>query len=789
MSEDILYKISFKIFNLLNIYLNEVERKFPLNSFTFLRLKRTPKSSIEKLLREFKNIIRDEKLFKYFDFAGKSTIEEYLLATFNGYEKFVKSYDTKFEIKYFRSSDLKHADLSNLYGICGEENELISLIRYLYHVKNFFKLVLINGSIGSRDYKPGWSDIDIFIILKMNTISSKKDLRKLRKITLKIRRYLMNYSLFQDHGVFYSTEYHMYSNYNEFFPIPCLKTGQIITDMEEFQLKSPLDMSSALNYFSRIYKSAKNLYLNSKTKKLDLYSQVLLFHRIFSFPFSFLQCVGVNVGKKESFALITTKFDQLFPNVSDFYNSVNRFYIDWNVNSLHTYKIRKYLGSIFSIKFLNVLFLRKEKEVIRRIYQYYNEFYKNGLIAKFNEYLDIANNYLEQNNPLYFNKALPFLKIDFYKTCIRKIEIVFSKYNQIISVYKFGSIEAPGNSDIDLIFIIKNNIPFYDTIQTLFYSHFSPEERYVVFQHKPFVIPENLSGYINYILPCNNLQKIYGKDIIFKEVSDPYVKLYILIELIIFSSPRRFPKVAIKFEKIREFLQIINTIKFLIKMYNNVTNQFNFVSNIDFQPAINKLKKNNEIRKDMYNYELGKLKEHINESYSILSNLLFKMKISLSKFIEKQVLNEKFIHWKEKYPVLKLGSYLFLTDNTKIIKTNNLKFKQNIYNPWSLYFFFQQSHFLKFNFYKGVRKRNNILIKYLNYTLKFNNGLNLYVPFWFDISIKIRFIQKIWKLIPISLKKKFFIYFTSFRIIDRIMEKITKLILFLSKTIRKIIQY
>lgn len=92
-----------------------------------------------------------------------------------------------------------------------------------------------------------------------------------------------------------------------------------------------------------------------------------MFHRIYSFPFTFLQCFDYNIGKKEAFSKIKDEFRDFF-----------------------------------------------EKHILSR-----------------------------------------FLK---------KMGEIFSENDEISAIYQFGSIPAPGNSNIDLIFITKDILPFFNNI-------------------------------------------------------------------------------------------------------------------------------------------------------------------------------------------------------------------------------------------------------------------------------------------------------------------------------------
>ncbi len=788
ISEQLLYNISISISQILNLYLNNVEHKFPFYFLSFLKNRRIPRNNINAVFYSLKKNLIKNNLNLFFNIDFKKSVEDNIISTVIGFENLINNLSNVFKSKIFLRSELKQADLKNLYGKCGEQNELISLIRYIYQFKNYFKIVLINGSIGSRDYKPGWSDVDLFIIINNQYLISKNKLRDLRKITLNIKKLIMTYSILQLHGVYYSSEEQMKANYNEFFPIACLETGQIINDLDKFELKIPNNKESALNYFRSIYKNSKLLYNQIKIKKLDIFSQILLFHRIYSFPFSFLQCLGFNIGKKESFKVLTTKFQDLFPKISDFYNEVNRFYLNWKIDKIRTYKFRKFLSHIFSLEFLNRIFLQWEKSIINKIENHFKQFLKKRIFNEFNKFLDIANSYIIKEYPSYQNPFRPYLDYEFYEKCIHKIQKLFSNIDEIIAIYRFGSIKAPGNSDIDLIFVVKNNIQVYDKIVYCLKTRFTSNEKFIVFQHKPFVITEDIAKNLNYILPCEEITKIYGKDIIFNIISNPYVKLAMLIELLIFTKPIPFPVLVNIQEDFAKSLQQINTMNYIMKQYLEIIDYFDIGSEISFKYLRELLKKNDYIRKNMYTLPLNSIKTHIDNSCLIMRNYLLRIKLEIAHFIENNGFNQKIIKEYKRKPVLRFGSYFFIFNEEKLKKINLINNRSYLYNPWSFYFFFKNQECLKKKFYKGIKERNKILIPYLRYTLIYNNNSNLYVPFWYRDK-KRNLNEIIWNLVPKTLKNKYLFYFYFWQKAPRLYEIILLPLLLLKKFAKNLFHY
>jgi predicted nucleotidyltransferase len=761
MVENILYRISSEYAQVLNLYFNEMYEKFPFKYFSIFESKRKPKAQIRLSLERIKNIASAGRFDDVFKPDFNKSIERNIILLSKYYTEFVNDFSTRVELIKEVKESFKFVDIKNLYGISSQNKVLHDLIQYLYRFREYFLIILLNGSIGSRDYKPGWSDIDLFIIIKNQYLNSKKNLKKIRKITLKINRYLKIYSVLQLHGVFFSSEDHMLSNYNEFFPITCLNTGQVITNLKILQFLIPNNIDSSLNYYKVVSNSFRDLYFKSKVKQILLIEKIRLFHRIYSFPFTFLQCLNINIGKKESFDQIT-EFSKEFPKIKNFYKELNKLYWNWRITKLSTLKFRRFLSRFFSLNYLNKLFRNLESDIVKRINKYFNFYLENGFFEEFIHYLDHADNYLEEAFPEYKNEYKPYLKKTFYERTLEKVSKIFSNYDEIYSIYQFGSIHAPGNSDVDLIFVIKDDIPLFNRIIDTFKTKFTQDERFIIYQHSPFVIPLELAPNLNFLLPCSNLIKIYGKSIEFKKVENPYTKLAIFIELLIFTSLIRIPKTINKIEDLVFPLQKINTIKHIIGLYLDLEQEFSIERTVDLTPIYNVIEKNDALRKNMYFYDVIKIISFVNNSVLMINKFLFELRITFSDFIEEKALNNRVIKLKKQYPIFKFGEHFFVSDKNSLNRIYNKKGKifddiKRLYQPWSFYFFFQ-TRLLKKPFYEGNKKRISYINKFLNYTSHFNDGNNLYMPFWY-YDLNKPFFSLLWDSIPKQLRKKKIVYF------------------------------
>ena len=125
------------------------------------------------------------------------------------------------------------------------------------------------------------------------------------------------------------------------------------------------------------------------------------------------------------------------------------------------------------------------------------------------------------------------INMSFYETCLDKLVEKFSNISGILAIYQFGSINAIGNSDIDLIFVIEPDKNVSSKIFQTFEDKFSSKEKYVLYQHTPLIIGKEIIENINYVRKCKNVRLLYGENYTFNNVDDVLVLLYMLIDLLV----------------------------------------------------------------------------------------------------------------------------------------------------------------------------------------------------------------------------------------------------------------
>ena len=123
-----------------------------------------------------------------------------------------------------------------------------------------------------------------------------------------------------------------------------------------------------------------------------------------------------------------------------------------------------------------------------------------------------------------------------YRQVYKKINSLCSSEKKILSAYTFGQVKAPGISDIDLIFVLKNGAKLPRFLRkTALDSSFG-----YILVHPFFIVPEDFMENIAYIYPNSDLNLIYGKEIDIKKLSKSELELvyqYLINDVVL----RHFP--------------------------------------------------------------------------------------------------------------------------------------------------------------------------------------------------------------------------------------------------------
>lgn len=215
-----------------------------------------------------------------------------------------------------------------------------------------------------------------------------------------------------------------------------------------------------------------------------------------------------------------------------------------------------------------------------------------------------------------------------YDKALDKIKNKARKAKEILSIYTFGEIGAPGISDIDLIFVLKEKSKLPNLLKK---NSVDKHSKYLVF-HPFLIFTENIMENIRYIYPNSNYVKIYGKEIGIYNPSQSEqkkIKTYLIIDTIL----RHFPV-----EHIYILLSKRVNIRMVLLRFNALSHTFrifNDISRINKQSWRSFSKKADHLRKNWFslNKDLreDKLLNLLKEAVYISTDFIKEVDIFFSK--------------------------------------------------------------------------------------------------------------------------------------------------------------
>ncbi|MBS3105457.1 hypothetical protein J4234_04320 [Candidatus Woesearchaeota archaeon] len=227
----------------------------------------------------------------------------------------------------------------------------------------------IHGSIATRDYVRGWSDLDTLIIIKKSALDSPKLLVKLRDLLYMSKKYFYKIDPLQHHGHMVITEYDLDYYCQTFFPLILFKYSKSVFGKKSLNVKVRDSKTENVDRFCSFADYFRNLYLNKKFS-MGSYELKFLFHAIALFPTLYLQAKEIHVYKKFSFGMARKDFDEVLWNPIDEVTSIRK---EWkapgempfigtisSINPLLAYQINsKYLDMSNKIQRLNNFDIKK----------------------------------------------------------------------------------------------------------------------------------------------------------------------------------------------------------------------------------------------------------------------------------------------------------------------------------------------------------------------------------------------------------------------------------------------
>lgn len=156
----------------------------------------------------------------------------------------------------------------------------------------------------------------------------------------------------------------------------------------------------------------------------------------------------------------------------------------------------------------------------------------------------------------------------------------YRKHQDVIAIYRFGNVSAPGISDLDFIVVLRDklNVPF-DSEYSI--CRFSKDLRYLYNDTQPFLMPLNIFRDFYKIFPVSNLKLLYSVGLNSFEYHEEnkgreIFRLLSLIDICIYFYPAIFLRELFSETlNVRFSLLILNSLKFALAMASEICGKEN----------------------------------------------------------------------------------------------------------------------------------------------------------------------------------------------------------------------
>ncbi|MBI3035995.1 hypothetical protein HYY71_06765 [Candidatus Woesearchaeota archaeon] len=204
---------------------------------------------------------------------------------------------SELDVKSYKKDDLEYLEPLNELKSYANSN----LRQYL---TGFY----LHGSLATKDYIKGWSDVDTLSIVSIKTISNPEALLRLRDMIYRMRHFFYRIDPLQHHGSAIISEYDLGNYCQTYFPVEIFKYAKSFFKEDKISRLKARDFSSeAINNLFWFVSYFRKLKIE-KRFSLGSYDSKTLLHSITLFPAMYLQSKGILVYKKFSFGIAKNDF-------------------------------------------------------------------------------------------------------------------------------------------------------------------------------------------------------------------------------------------------------------------------------------------------------------------------------------------------------------------------------------------------------------------------------------------------------------------------------------------------
>jgi predicted nucleotidyltransferase len=389
------------------------------------------------------------------------------------------------------------------------------------YLQSWTKAVLLHGSLATLDYLKDYSDLDTVMIISIETLSDSSKLKSFRRIYRKSLGYLYWFDPLQHHGHIVYTEFDLEWYPERFLPIAVFENSRSLTGKHviiNFFVRDSTD--ECIDEFRRVARVFKDRAKGPWIPK-DPWNVKNFLSEFMLLPAIYCQALGFQCYKKNSFDIAKRT---LPPDIWEVMNKATIIRENWRYN-----RVDCLLNRIFVLLGLPPRIVRKistirhkrifysgiiEKSFVQdaaNLADYMLKHVENNVISKLDDHVLLRQKNLHNVSPNLKLMHLPFYRtIQEYQAALDRYLEQISRINSVKAVYQFGSIKAPGLSDIDLAVIVDEKIS-PEEISKLSISNLSVDDQ-EIFLHDPLVFTKQTSNILFEFLYVNNLIQIYGEN-------------------------------------------------------------------------------------------------------------------------------------------------------------------------------------------------------------------------------------------------------------------------------------
>ena len=158
-----------------------------------------------------------------------------------------KEFDSSVPLSNFKKSDYSEPELKPILELYQYANN---------NLKEYLVDFLIHGSVSTLDYSYGWSDLDTYLVIKYDVLSSADKLLNLRSHLIVAYNFLIDFDFHQHHGFIIISELDLHEYHNKLLPVEVLPYSKSLFHFSEFKYTR----SSTLYADTYMVKSICNLF-------------------------------------------------------------------------------------------------------------------------------------------------------------------------------------------------------------------------------------------------------------------------------------------------------------------------------------------------------------------------------------------------------------------------------------------------------------------------------------------------------------------------------------------------